>query len=86
MANPPENCKEIFAALSQYIDLELPSESCEEIEEHLRGCAPCIEFVRTLRQTIDLCRQYRPDALPDPLGEDAKRDLRAAYERALRGA
>ena len=44
MAHDPERCKQIFALLSEYLDLELPPEACSEIELHMTDCAPCIEF------------------------------------------
>ena len=81
-------CKEIFTLLSDYLNLELPPESCREIETHLAGCAPCVEFVESLRKTIELCRRYRPAELPSPLGESAREELLAAYQKmvASRGA
>ena len=57
-------CKEIFALLSDYLNLELPAEACQEIETHLSGCAPCVEFVESLRKTIELCRRYRRPNCP----------------------
>ena len=41
-------CQEVFALLSDYLNLELPPDACQSIEEHLAGCAPCIEFVESL--------------------------------------
>jgi len=76
-----QRCKEIFALLSQYLDLELPPDACREIEAHLTGCAPCEEFAETLRQTVDLCHRYRPTEMPAPLSETARDQLRAAYEK-----
>lgn len=83
MAHEHGNCSEIFAMLSAYLDLELPPETCREIEEHLAGCPPCIEFVESLRKTVDLCRHYEPTETPAPLAEEARRDLMAAYQRML---
>jgi anti-sigma factor RsiW len=77
------DCKEIFALLSDYLDLELPPEACGEIENHLKHCPTCIEFVESLRKTVQVCRGYEPGELPGPLEEDARRDLLAAYQRML---
>ena len=38
------DCKQIFALLSQYLDLELPPDACEKIEAHIAGCSPCVDF------------------------------------------
>ena len=79
----PENCKEVFATLSEYLDLELPPDACKEVEQHLEGCPPCIEFAESLRKTVALCREYKPGEAPAPITEKASTDLRAAYERML---
>lgn len=81
----PERCKEIFALLSEYLDLELPADACAEIEGHIHGCAPCVEFAESLRKTVALCQEYRPTELPAPLGEQARRELEQAYRR-MRGS
>lgn len=76
-------CKEIFALLSDYLNLELPPDACQEIEGHLAGCPPCIEFVESLRKTVDLCRLYQPTELPEPLGKNAREELVNAYRKML---
>lgn len=76
-------CPEIFAQLSAYLDVELPPETCQEIEAHIAACPPCVEFVRSLERTMELCRGYSPGALPGPLAEQARRELEQAYQ-ALR--
>ena len=79
----PENCKEIFALLSDYLNLELPVEACQEIENHLAGCPPCIEFAESLRKTVELCRHYRPTDLLEPIGSQARNELLDAYQKML---
>ncbi len=76
-------CKEVFALLSDYLNLELPPEACAEIEGHLAGCAPCVEFAESLRKTVELCHRYRPAELPEPLGAEARDQLMQAYRKML---
>ncbi|HXP84246.1 MAG TPA: zf-HC2 domain-containing protein [Bryobacteraceae bacterium] len=83
LQQPREGCKEVFAKLSEYLDMELPPDACEELEAHLEGCPPCIEFVASLRKTVDLCRRYSPAELPGALNETARQELQEAYERSL---
>ena len=78
----PERCREIFALLSQYLDLELPPEACREIEQHMAGCAPCVEFAESLRRTVELCRGYTPGVRPEPIGESARGELERAWRKA----
>jgi predicted anti-sigma-YlaC factor YlaD len=80
----PGNCKQIFEALSQYLDHELAPESCVEIEKHLSHCPPCIEFLESLKRSVSLCHDCAPAPAPPPLTEDEKAQLRAAYEKALK--
>jgi predicted anti-sigma-YlaC factor YlaD len=76
-------CKKIFALLSEYLDLELAPDACRAIEEHLKDCAPCIEFAESLRKTIELCRQYSPGSAPAHLSDESRAVLEQAYRRML---
>lgn len=78
-----ELCREIFALLSDYLNLELPPEACQTIETHLAGCPPCIEFTESLRKTIEMCRHFQPAELPAPLAEHAREELLGAYRKML---
>jgi RNA polymerase sigma-70 factor (ECF subfamily) len=80
-----EKCREVFSLLSDYLNLELPPDACQEMEAHIAGCPPCIEFAESLRKTVELCRRYQPAELPEPLGNDARERLLEAYQRMLRG-
>ncbi len=56
-------CREIFAALSKYLDGDLPVGSCRKLEKHLAGCKPCVAYLESLKTTIEACRQL-PGAKP----------------------
>ena len=78
-----EKCRELFAMLSDYLNLELPPEACAEIESHLAGCSPCVEFAESLRRTVELCRGYRPDEIPGPISDNAREQLLTAWKKML---
>jgi anti-sigma factor RsiW len=78
-----EKCKEIFSLLSEYLNLELPPDACREMESHIAGCAPCVEFTESLRKTVELCRQYKAEKMPEPLGTDARVQLLNAYRKMM---
>jgi len=77
-----ENCEEIFSILSDYLNLELPANICQAVEKHLAECPPCIEFLESLRKTVELCRSYR-GALTEPVASDAREQLMQAYRAML---
>ena len=78
-----EKCREAFALLSEYLDFELPPDACQEIEAQIAGCAPCVEFADSLRKTVALCKHYEPADPPLPLREEARVQLKSAYDRML---
>lgn len=47
-------CKEILDILSDYVDGELADEQCHRIQEHLKGCPGCLEFVETFRRSLEI--------------------------------
>jgi len=85
MAHHPENCKEVFALLSDYLNVELPPDACEQIERHLADCPPCVEFAESLRKTVALCRSYDPGVMPGPLTAEARTELQRAWQKMLAG-
>jgi RNA polymerase sigma-70 factor (ECF subfamily) len=74
------DCKQIFAALSQYLDGELPVKNCRELERHIRGCKPCLAYIENLKTTIQACRSLGVAKLPRPSAR-----LRAAFRKAAMG-
>ena len=77
-------CRQVLELLSDYLNLELPPDACRQIEQHLSGCHPCEEFAESLRKTVDLCRQFQPSQLPDPISQSAREELLEAYQKMLR--
>ena len=76
-------CKQIFVKLSEYLDSGLPPDLCEEMDEHIFGCGPCVEFIDSLRRTIALCQEYRPSEPPPPIKDKARDELRQAYQAMI---
>lgn len=71
-----DNCRNLLASLSDYIDGNLHDEVCSEIERHMAGCKNCRIVVDTLRKTISL---YQATAalptMPDEVRERLYRRL-----------
>lgn len=80
---PPGECADLFARLSEYLDGELSPEDRKTMEQHICDCPPCIEFIHSLRRTIDLCHHFEPPGSPAPVSGEAKRELLSVLRRAL---
>ena len=76
-------CARVFALLSEYLDHELPAVTCDELEQHLGDCPQCVQFVRSLRRSIELCRQYGGCRSLTQLNPNVMDGLRSAYAEML---
>jgi anti-sigma factor RsiW len=59
-----QNCVKLFERLSEYIDRELDTPTCKDIEAHIRDCKPCQVCLKTLQQTVDICRNLERRHVP----------------------
>ena len=64
-----ENCKALLGSLSEYIDGELPTDLCAQLEKHLEGCDNCRIVLNTTRRTIDLVQVSSEENVPDDVRE-----------------
>lgn len=62
-------CLDYIQDLNDYLDGELDPSLCEEIEKHIGHCENCRIMVDTLKQTVTLCREGKPEKLPSSLEE-----------------
>lgn len=60
-----QNCLILFERLSEYIDRELDAPTCKEIEDHIKNCKPCQACLKTLKQTVNLCRNLEHHQVPE---------------------
>lgn len=74
------NCKQILAALGDYVDGDLDPQVCQALRVHLADCNPCRIVVDNVRQTITLYKSGRPVELPAELHERLRRLLRDRWE------
>ncbi|MBW6466301.1 MAG: zf-HC2 domain-containing protein [Brevefilum sp.] len=61
--------------LNAYIDGELDSSLCKQLESHLETCTDCQVVLNTLNKTIELCRK---DGRETTLPPDARQRLLAS--------
>ena len=72
-------CKEILAALSDYIDGDLDPELCRDLKKHLADCNPCQLVVDNIHQTLTVYKSGRPLELPAELCERLRSVLRERW-------
>lgn len=78
-----EDCREVFERLSEYLDQELPEGDCERLRQHIEGCAPCVEFIESLKKTIALCHDYHKSTPRKPVPEAVRAQMLACYQKML---
>ena len=77
------NCDEIASLLSDYLDRDLPPDSCAVVEEHLATCTKCGAEMDALRRTVGMCRQFRSESRPGPLPADKHQEMVATFRKVL---
>lgn len=60
-------CQECVDLLTDYLEGTLEEEIKEKLDDHLAGCAPCINFVRTFERSADLTKRLREQQVDVPL-------------------
>lgn len=74
-------CKDVLANISSYLDGELETTACDDIERHCATCSACAELVNGLRETVGLCRQAAKTPLPDEVRRRARESVRRLLDR-----
>jgi RNA polymerase sigma-70 factor (ECF subfamily) len=78
----PRHCREMFAALSDYVDGLVDDEQTREMEKHLNDCKPCVAFLDSLKSAVQQCRIYEPTC-DTGRAEELRRDLLHKYQAAV---
>ncbi|MBW1721213.1 MAG: zf-HC2 domain-containing protein [Deltaproteobacteria bacterium] len=76
-----EKCKALFNRISEYLDGELDSSICKEIEDHLRECPECERCLDSLKRTVALCKELSKEGVPREVHERLKKSLMAYLSR-----
>jgi anti-sigma factor RsiW len=62
--NCDRKCLELLSRISDYIDREMDPAEMLEVDAHLTECSTCFSYLQSLKQTIALCKQAGPRAVP----------------------
>jgi len=74
------NCKEVWRAISDYIDDDLDARLKEELEAHLATCRHCAALVDSLHNVLVLVADERTFTLPAGFSQRLQDRLRGEIE------
>lgn len=69
------SCQELVELVTDYLEGALPQRERASFEHHIEGCRGCHEYVRQMRQTIELTGSLTPA----DVSSDAEAALLAAF-------
>lgn len=75
-------CKDSINLLGALLDGELSQEDELHLREHLQGCAPCVDFLRTYRATPGLCKRAMAQKMPQEMSLKLTDFLRSKIKSA----
>ncbi len=76
------NCKDSIDLLLEYLDGDVTVEVNQHLEEHLKGCSPCEEFLKQYKQTGTLCRKALRAKMPREVADKLTSFLRDSLRKA----
>jgi len=79
----PKRCRELFAALSDYLDGVVDEDICERMQTHLSDCKPCEAFLANLESVVKRCRSLDVKCPPEKAAA-MRQELLKSYDRAKR--
>jgi len=77
----PRRCREMFAALSDYMDDLLADPRRREMQKHIAECKPCVAFLDSLKSAVEQCRTYEP-VCDIARAEQLRKELVEKYQAA----
>ncbi len=60
-------CQECVELLTDYLEGNLAHDVESRLDEHLSGCAPCINFVQSFRKSTTMTQQLREQQVDVPM-------------------
>ena len=76
------SCKDSTNHLMDFLDGEMSPEEEAHLQEHLSGCPPCVDFLRTYRATPGLCKKALARQMPQELSSKLTEYLRAKISQS----
>jgi RNA polymerase sigma-70 factor (ECF subfamily) len=72
----PAGCPDVLSLFSRYLEGEIDSETCAEMERHLERCQICRGACDSLKKTLAMCRAAPALRVPDAVRASVRRGIR----------
>lgn len=72
-----KSCRETVDLLLDYLENRLPPVDHEALDAHFSGCPPCLEFVKSYKETPRVLREATSAAIPDDVARRLEQFLRS---------
>jgi anti-sigma factor RsiW len=72
-----KSCRETVDLLLDYVENRLPPAEQEALDAHFAGCPPCLEFVKSYKETPRVLRESTRAAMPDEVARRLDHFLRS---------
>jgi anti-sigma factor RsiW len=69
------SCRELVELVTDYLENALPGDERARFDDHLSRCDPCTEYLRQMRQTVEMTGTLSPESL----SPEAERALLHAF-------
>jgi len=81
------SCREFMEFILAYLEDEIDDRGRLLFEEHIRACPPCLDYLDSYRQTVELTGDaYRACGPDDTIPEDTPEELVCAVLAARKSA
>lgn len=75
------SCKDSIALLLAYLDGDMTEEQKQHLEAHMGSCSPCVEFLKSYKETSKLCRKSLAAKVPTEVTARLTDFLRKNYSK-----
>jgi anti-sigma factor RsiW len=75
------SCKDSINLLLEFLEGDMRPEDRKELEEHLHGCPPCEDFLKSYRATSGMCKKALVSRMPDELARKLSGFLRERIKK-----
>ncbi len=77
-----KTCKQLTDLVSDYLNDKLSPTVTRDLQQHLRICPDCVNFLNTYKKTVSVTRSIRPEEIPPRVRNNILNFLRKRLRRS----